>query len=1618
MMYQASEGHKKFLSQLEEQLAARFSEEKVREIINFSSFYYASASLEDLSERRVDDLYGATVSTWNFVQKHNLDEAKIRVYNPDFEQHGWQSTHTVIEVLHRDLPFLVDSVRIELSRRGLTVHSIHNAVLKFQRDADGQQVRVVGRKDELDAKSGDQSLESLIYIEVDRHTDQSELDDLAQSMTEVLSEVRTAVNDFPAMRDKAISLCEELAKSRPPHLSDADISEATAFLDWLNHDHFTYLGYDEYEVVDEDGKKVLKQMAGSELGVLKLDDPRYSVQSRHDMALDARQFVLIPELLSFAKSSSHARVHRPTYADYITIKRFDAEGALIGESRFLGLYTSAVYNETPRNVPILRKKIDAVMQASGLDPDGHNGKQLIQILEVYPRDDLFQIDMHELTETVTGILNIRERRKVRLFIREDSFGKLYSCLVFVPRDIYSTEIRYKVADILCRELDANGSEFHTHFSESALARTQFILRFNGDKAPEYSVKEIEQQIVNIARSWSDDMHDALVERYGEEKANHYHKLYKDAYPASYRENFSPRGAVIDLGYIDQLSEERTVSMSFYRHLESESSHMQFQLFHAHDPLPLSDVIPVLENLGMRVVGEHPYEIERSDGCTIWVHDFALEPSGGEEINLSEIKDVFKGAFEHTWNGSAENDSFNRLVLTARLNWRQVSILRAYARYMKQVRFNYGQGYIASTLENHPDIARMLLDLFTLRFDPEAEHTAEKEEQLIARISETLDQVQSLNEDMILRRYMQLMQATLRTNFYQPDANGQVKSYISFKLDTNQIPDVPLPRPKFEIFVYSPRVEGVHMRGGKVARGGLRWSDRHEDFRTEILGLVKAQQVKNAVIVPVGAKGGFVCKCPPEQGGREAILEEGIACYKTFIGALLDVTDNLVEGEVVPPKMVVRHDEDDPYLVVAADKGTATFSDIANGISQEHGFWLKDAFASGGANGYDHKKMGITARGAWVSVQRHFRELGHNVQTDAFSVVGIGDMSGDVFGNGMLLSEQIQLVCAFNHLHIFVDPNPDTAASFRERKRMFELPRSSWGDYNNKLISEGGGIFPRSAKSIQISPEMKERFAITEDRLSPNDLISAVLKAPVDLIWNGGIGTYVKSSGETHADAGDKANDSLRINGADLNARVIGEGGNLGLTQNARIEYGMKGGASTTDFIDNAGGVDCSDHEVNIKILLDEIVGREDMTGKQRNQLLEDMTDEVADLVLKNNYSQGEALSLAKLMAKEGIGQFRRFINALESEGKLNRELEFIPPDDVLLERFNQGGGLTLPELSVLISYAKADLKLAIVASDVPEDSYIEQELENAFPQVLVKDFRPAMYNHRLKREIVANQLANDLIDHGGIAFIHRLIDSSGAEAAEIARAYVVARDVFGIHSFWQQIEELDYRVSSDVQYGMMQDLMRLIRRATRWFLRPHLANMSVSDVIALYEPKVRMLSETIGERLRGAQLESWSQRREELMEQGVPEHLADQVAATSGLYSLLGVVEAERVTGEKLQRVAEVYFELGHQLDLQWIGQKITQLNVHDNWEALARETFRDDLDWQSRALAISVLQMEDGALDVEGRVSQWMRRHQHQVQRWQSILEEINSGSKVDFPIFSVAMRELFDLAQMQMEA
>jgi glutamate dehydrogenase len=1601
------EARQDFNKQLAERLHSRLDKEKAAEVEAFARYFYSTVPFEDLADRRLDDIYGATLSVWHFIQKFDPGSPKVRVFNPEFEEHGWQSTHTFVAVLHEDMSFLVDSVRIELNRRRMTVHAIHNAVLATQRDSNQELERVVSPHDE----NAPEGRESLIVIEIDRHSDPRMLEDIQASLHEVLVDVRTSVADFEPMYQRMQRALDEIKAVCPPQIDADKHREVIAFVEWLLDDNFTFLGYDEFELQKQGQQERLARIDGSELGVFRLDTPRYHENIHTQLGVQSEYYVSTPRLLTFAKSAHYARIHRPTYPDYICIDRYDDQGEVVGEHRFLGLFTSSVYNESPRNVPLLRRKVDRVLQQSGFNPKGHNGKHLLHILEVYPRDDLFQIDTDELTQTALGILDMRERRKVRLFIREDRAGKFYSCLAFVPRDVFSTELRLRIQDLLCKELDATFGDFNTYLSESVLARIQFILRFNGDEPIDYDLRRLEGKLVQLARNWRDDLQHAAIEGFGEEEANQLMDRFRDAFPASYRDDFNARTAVYDLHYIQALDEGVPLGISLYRLVEEEESGVNLKLFHRDMPIPLSDVLPMMENLGLRVISERPYELTARD-TTYWIHDFDLEHHTRTEVNLKEMRGPFIEAFQRIWNGNAENDAFNRLIIGANLDWREVAMLRACARYLKQIRFGVSQDYMATTLASHPDITRELVTLFELRFDPEERPASEQIDECLSRINVLLDGVASLNDDQLLRRYVELIQATLRTNYYQKGAEGRFKEYLSLKLQPRKVTGVPKPRPMFEIFVCSPRVEGVHLRGGKVARGGLRWSDRQEDFRTEVLGLVKAQQVKNAVIVPVGAKGGFVCKRMPEGADRETTQREGIACYKTFIRALLDVTDNLKEGEVVPPSDVVRHDEDDTYLVVAADKGTATFSDIANEISLEYGHWLGDAFASGGANGYDHKKMGITAKGGWESVKRHFRGLGLNTQEDEFTVVGIGDMAGDVFGNGMLLSDKICLVGAFNHMHIFIDPSPDATATFAERQRLFDLPRSSWEDFDTSLISEGGGIFKRSAKSIPVSKQTKDLFGIKEDKLSPNDLIQAMLKSKVDLLWNGGIGTYVKSSEETDADVGDKANDALRINGRDLNCRVIGEGGNLGLTQRGRMEAASRGVRLYTDFIDNAGGVNCSDHEVNIKILIDEVVERGDMTSKQRNRLLAEMTDEVGELVLRGNYRQTQALDLSEILSRQGLGPFRRFISELEANDLIDRELEFLPSDEELQERFANDQGMLLPELSVLVSYAKSTLKGDLIVSEVPDDPTIARHVERIFPRVLTERFHDEMYQHRLKREIVATQVANDLVDHMGIVFVRRLMDSTGVGRADIAKAYVIARESYQLSTLWEQIEALDNKVACHVQYHMMLALMRMIRRATRWFLRNRVG-LSTADAIDYFTPRLVKLQENIGKRLRGEERDAWQLRRDELVEALVPEALASTVAAADSLYAALGIIHAARQSDEKPEKVAEVFYEIGDRLNLPWMIQQITALKVRDNWQAQARETFRDDVDRQQLALTVSVLKLEGGARDPVERVTQWLDLNSGMFQRWCRLTEEVGSGTQGGFPLFAVAVRELVDLAE-----
>jgi len=1591
-------------------VAERLPEDGRAQIEEFVRQYYAGTAAADLAESDPLDLYGACLAHWNFARLRRPGTPKIHVYNPNHEQHGWQSTHTIVEISNDDMPFLVDSVRMSLNRRGLTMHLIIHPVMRLRRDDQSRIVEVIPRGE----GSGEGATEAVIHCEVDRQTEPDVLEAIEADLGQTLEDVRRAVEDWVEMRERLRAVRSEAEETgAPPDREERD--EALEFLRWLEEDHFTFLGYRAYVLSEEGGEQVLRSEGGSGLGILR--DEGDSKVSKRLSALPekARELVLRPELLIVTKSNSKSRIHRPGYMDYIGVKRFDESGNVVGEHRFMGLYTSAAYHRVPRDIPLLRRKHEKILERAGYPSNSHAAKTLENILDTFPRDELFQLPEEVLYQTAMGILHLQERQQIRLFVHEDRYQRFITCLVFVPRDRFNTQIRRRIQSILEDTLGGECSEFNVQLSESVLARLYFIVRITPGQVPEYDADAIERRLVETTRSWSDDLYAAILDQHGEERGTRLFRRYGEAFPAGYREHYTPPTAVHDVERMADLGSGRGLAMSLYRPLEAAPEVLNFKLFHAGDPISLSHALPMLENMGLRVQEELPNEIRTSGGENVWIHDFGMTHEEGEEFDLDAIRGIFQETFERIWFGDVENDGFNRLVLRAHLGWREIVVLRAYCKYLRQTGVTFSQDYMENTLAGNPHIARLLANLFRVRFDPESREGADEEESAtVSSIHEALEAVASLDEDRIIRSFLSVTLATLRTNFYQKDAEDDPKPYLSFKFNPAEIPFLPEPRPMFEIFVYSPRVEGVHLRGGKVARGGLRWSDRREDFRTEVLGLVKAQIVKNAVIVPVGSKGGFVAKQLSAGGDREAIQAEGIACYKTFISGLLDLTDNLVTGEVVPPEGVVRHDEDDPYLVVAADKGTATFSDIANGVAKDYGFWLGDAFASGGSMGYDHKKMGITARGAWESVKRHFRELGLDTQTTDFTVMGIGDMAGDVFGNGMLLSKHIRLVGAFNHMHIFLDPDPDAAATWKERKRLFELPRSSWEDYDTSLISKGGGVYRRAAKSIPLSPEVRELLGVKASEMPPNDLIRAMLRAPVDLLWNGGIGTYVKSTGETDADVGDRANDSLRVDATELRCRVIGEGGNLGLTQRGRIEFALGGGRVYTDAIDNAGGVDCSDHEVNIKILLHGVVEAGDMTEKQRNELLVDMTEEVAQLVLRNNYLQTQALSLAGAQSSSMVDVHSRLMRWLEREAGLQREIEFLPATDVVLERMKQDKGLCAPELAVIMAYCKIALFGDLLDSDLPSDEFLEQVLANYFPTPLREGYRKQMSGHRLWREIICTEVANGLVNRGGMTFAFRLGEETGADPAEIARAYLAARETFEMQSLWTEIESLDNQVPAAAQIRMLLESRKLVERASRWLLRNRPRPLEIGKTVAYFSSGVATLAGHLPDLVAKSSRKAIDEMRDKLASEGVPEELAGRVAALEDLYAALDIVDIATASDLDTEEVASVYFQLGERLELHWMRDQIVELPRDNRWQALARAALRDDLYGQQRELAADALR--DGVDGVEpvARIDSWLERNRAAVSRCRDILADLKAGGTPDFPMLSVAMREIRGMRQM----
>jgi glutamate dehydrogenase len=1609
----------------------------ITDVASYLNAYYRHVPVEDWAAAGPEQVAAVAIEHAKFAANRPQGRALVRV-SPG-QQAAFDPTRYVVDIVTDDMPFLVDSITMALTSHDLAADLVIHPQLRVRRDVSGSLRQVLGLVDGGRA-AHDEIAESWIHLELPGLPADA-ADGLTAKLQRVLGDVRVAVEDYARMRARAVQLAGELqisAHGAEPGTDSGSgpesLAEIEALLRWLADDHFTFLGYRDYDLEVGPEGMTLRGVPGTGLGLLRHD--KSGTMAFAALPPEVRARAADPQRLILTKANSRSTVHRPSYLDYIAVKRLNEAGQVIGEHRFLGLYTHAAFSESITRIPVLRRKLTDVLAASGLAADSHDGKDLTEFLESYPREELFQTPVSDLVVVAAGVLRLRQRPRTRLFLRKDIYGRYMSCLVYLPRDRYTTKVRLRVTNILRQALQGAQVDYSAMVGESPVARLHIVVRAErGKTLTDVNAAALESQLAAAVRSWDDDLAEQAVRTLGEQQGRALLAAFADAIPENYKTDVPAAAAVDDLRRIGRLRESgETTSFELW---ESETyvggvpadskagaggqpgrpRVWRLTIYRTTTPITLTDGLPRLQHMGVEVVDEHPYEFAASP--RFWIYDFGLRQAGGPAQSVDPVRELTEGALGALWRGDIDDDGFNALVLAAHLTWRQVVVLRAYAKYLRQAGSAFSQAYIERVLRSNPTLTRLLVRLFESRFDPARRAgEAERSEAIAEEIRGELDEVASLDQDRILRAYWGLIGATLRTNYFRgewgrPDRIEGVKAsparapYLAVKLDASAVPDLPAPRPAFELFVYSPRFEAVHLRFAHVARGGLRWSERPDDFRTEILGLAKAQEVKNAVIVPSGAKGGFVCTQLPAPGDREAYQGEVLACYRMFISAMLDVTDNLEAGKVVPPADVVRHDGDDPYLVVAADKGTATFSDTANEIACGRGFWLGDAFASGGSEGYDHKKMGITARGAWESVRFHFQTLGVDVDAQDFTVVGIGDMSGDVFGNGMLLSRHIKLVGAFDHRHVFLDPSPDPAVSFAERQRLFALPRSSWADYDAALISAGGGVWPRSAKSVPVSPEARVALGLADgiSALSPDQLISAMLRAPVDLLWNGGIGTYVKATNQSQADVGDRSNDAVRVSASQLRAKVIGEGGNLGLTQQARIEYALAGGKVNTDFIDNSAGVDTSDHEVNIKILLDGVVRDGELAPADRGKLLHEMTDEVGSLVLVHNYQQNRALAASCAQAPQMLHVHARYIRKLAREGRIARQLEVLPTEREIAERRSAGTGLTAPEFSVLLAHTKTAAAQELLDSQLPDDPYLRRVLIDYFPTPLRERYPDRMVGHRLHKEIITTAVVNDMVDRSGTTFAFRLNEETGASTPEIAAAWLVARDVFDMPGFWAQVEALDGKVDTTTQILALLEGRKLTERAARWLLHFRRPPFDIQDTIDFFADGVLTVADGLPKLLTGRDLSGFETCRDSFRSRDVPAELADRIAAMVPAYSAFDIVDIARGTGRGVDVTAEVYFDLADRLQITRLRDRITALPRDDRWNTMARNALRDDLYSAHAALARDVLTVTEPG-SPEQRLAAWVRRNASAVRRATQTLTEIWESNAFTVATLSVAVR------------
>ncbi|MBX2836915.1 MAG: NAD-glutamate dehydrogenase [Gammaproteobacteria bacterium] len=1561
-------------------------------LAQFIRRYFHGVPHSDLSTQLAEDLLGAAQSHWKLSQQRPADTHKLRIFNPEFATEGWQSAHTVIEIVTQDQPWLVASVQSLLRTEHLGVHLLIHPVLDIARKKEGSLINLTPQKS-TGSDSERLVAESLIHVQIDR-LNTSEHIGLTEKFDAMLHLLRMIHSEQPAMQDTLAMLAH-------------GNTEHTEFVQWLAQDRFICFGSatlptDQLADTNATGESLSVEDSDA-LGLLN-QHHRFHWPLREQLPADALVSLSATSMpLTISKAASKSPILRDEFADILLIPNGSTVTVL------LGLFASSLQYQPTQSIPFIRDRIRSAIDASERSPDSHDGEALERVLRGFPREMLLQTHPERLLEMAKGIVSLHERQQIRLFYSVDPLNRFYNCLVFIPRDTYSRELRHNIEALLLAGLSGESLDFRTEFSSnSALARLHFVVRRRPPFSHKVNWSALEARIRSAAITWHDQLLDMLRDQYDESTALTLYKKYAKGFSENYRVDYSARAAVADIEFIENTSLADGPVMSFYRNIFTDSNTVNFKLFSESNSVSLSSVIPIIENMGLRIETGHPFEISRLGDSSVWIHEFTAEYAGKGEHNASESGEYIQAAWLQIWRDSVENDGFNQLILEAGLTWREVVIVRSYCKYLLQIAVPFSQSYMIECLVSNAEIALLLIKLFNEKFDPKL--TGRNIEACTQKINEAMDSVASLDEERILRSYQNLIDATLRTNYFCLNTAGEPFDYLSFKFDSGRVNDLPLPKPHVEIFVYSPMLEAIHLRGGAVARGGLRWSDRREDFRTEVLGLMKAQMVKNAVIVPVGSKGGFFVKVPPSPD-RETNQQTAISCYQTFLSGLLDITDNIIDGKLVPPSNVVRYDSDDPYLVVAADKGTATFSDYANEVSHRYDFWLGDAFASGGSAGYDHKKMGITARGAWESVKRHFRSLGIDTQTESITVAGIGDMAGDVFGNGMLLSEKLKLVAAFNHQHIFIDPCPDPAISFAERSRLFDLPRSSWEDYNVDTLSKGGAIFSRAEKKLHLSTEAAQALGIENTTLTPNELISHILKAPVDLLWNGGIGTYIKSSSETHQQAADRSNDAVRIDANALHCQVIGEGGNLGLTQLARIEFAQQGGHVYTDAIDNSAGVDCSDHEVNIKILLNSVVHNQDLTVKHRDELLANMTAEVASLVLRDNYLQTQCISQVLSEAAINLDEQAQFMTHLENTERLDREIEHLPSTEDIADRMANGDGLTAPEIAVLVSYSKLVLYDELLESSLSEDPALADLLIEYFPMPLQQQYRQEILSHRLQREIICSVITNEFINRLGPTFGYRMYRELGTSAADVVSAFIAVRSIFNMPTLWAAIEALDNAVASDIQIQMNILVRGLVERATHGLLRIRSGYKTIDQVIAQYKEGIAELIQAMPDCLSSSSKKTLNQRVTFFTDAKVPAATALQVAQVVPMSSSLDIVEVSSSLNETVAHTATVYFELGRALDLQWLREEIAGLAVTSHWHVLAKAELRSDLHYQQRYLAAEIISSTNQMPSAFERVKLWSENNAGPLEKFTALMLDIKASSDVDFAMLSLAVNEVHKL-------